>query len=71
MGKIYLNNPEDLDLLLSILKEKLQEEYGKLGNLMDGFNIERVRSRIMVLKEHIALLELEHKKAEELKENFK
>ena len=62
MGKIYLNNPEDLDLLLSILKEKLQEEYGKLGKLMDGFNIERVRSRIMVLKEHIALLELEHKK---------
>lgn len=62
MSKLYLNNPEDLDLLLSILKEKLQEEYGKLGNLMDGFNIERVRSRIMVLKEHIALLELEHKK---------
>lgn len=62
MSKIYLNNPEDLDLLLGILKEKLQEEYGKLGNLMDGFNIERVRSRIMVLKEHIALLELEHKK---------
>ena len=62
MSKLYLNNPEDLDLLLSILKEKLQEEYGKLGNLMDGFNIERVRSRIMVLKEHIALLELEHTK---------
>ena len=62
MTNPYLVHEEDLDILLGILKEKLQEEYGKLGNLMDGFNIERVQSRIMVLKEHIALLELEHKK---------
>ena len=63
MSKLYLNNHEDLDLLLDILKTKLNELYSNLAMQCHPGDVEYYRCRIMVLKEHIALLELEHKKS--------